>query len=1101
MQFGILGPLVARSPDGDAIVVGGPRPRALLALLLLDAGRVVSVERLIDGQYGDDPPAGAANAIQAQISRLRRALPAHLIEFHGSGYRLALDREDVDAHRFERLVREGRRLLARGLFAGAAALLRDALDLWRGPALADVAGAPFAEPQARRLDELRLSAAEDLAEAELALPEASPVAPLRELVTAHPLRERARGLLMRALDAAGRQAEALAVFEDTRRLLAAELGADPSPELAALHLEILRGGRPRARVARVRPPTQLTSFVGREDELARIAALRDARLVTIVGPGGTGKTRLAIESATRRPATPAEDLAIGAGGDPVREVCFVDLSLVDGAGGVAHAARAVDGATRGHEAGQVAPAVLGALGLRESALGPPVAAGSGAPDLAGRLVAALAEQDLTLALDNCEHVIAEAATLARRLLAACPRLTILATSREPLGITGEHLVPLAPLPTPPPNAEDPYRYPAVRLFADRAAAVRQGFTVGPDNLHAVLRICAALEGLPLAVELAAARVRTFGVDEIAARLAEHGRFKLLSRGDRTAAARHQTLHAVVEWSWSLLDAEEQALARRFSVFAGGATLEAVERVCGEDAAGPLAGLVDKSLIETDGARYQMLDTIRLFCAERLAAAGEEERLRRAHAAWFLELARRGDDHLYRAEQLDWLARLSADNANLRAALRWSVEHDRATALRLVAALAMYWWLSGRRGQATGHAVRLLGAIGTEPPAELGEEYALTVLHAPPDAGSPHWERAREIVGALDRPMRSRFGPALWGMIAGPPEPATGWGPRLLDTDPWSRALGRLGHALIALLSGQIAPAERELDAVLADFGAVGERWGKAQALDWLALIAGWRGEWARAMGLWQDTIGLLEELGALEELVDVLGRRAEARRRAGDVRAARADCERAADLVRRMGRPELMTVVHLRLGEIARFEGDLADAADRLGAALGRSTETGAFTATGTRSRVLTALGRLAEANGDVAEAGRRHHEALTAALASPLATDLADVAEGLAGHALLAGVAPAGHENAPGAASPAACAATQADGTANRMARAAERAAVLLGVGVRLRGTTVAGDRDVARITAEATGVLGPEGFAAAFAKGARMGGDAAMAVLSGGR
>nr|WP_226899141.1 BTAD domain-containing putative transcriptional regulator [Nonomuraea phyllanthi] len=1090
VQFGILGPLLVRSPGGDPLPIGGPRPRALLALLLLDAGRMVSVERLVDGQYGDRPPAEAANAIQAQISRLRRSLPAGLIEFHGAGYRLAVSPDDVDAHRFERLSREGRRLLAAGLVTEAAAALREAVDLWRGPALADVADAPFAGPQAVRLEELRLSAVEDLLEAELGLPEGSPVAALRDLVAAHPLRERPRGLLMRALEAAGRPSEALAVFDETRRLLADELGTDPSPELSALHLTILRGERHQVR--RAGPPAQLTSFVGREDELARLAALRDARLVTIVGPGGTGKTRLAVEAAARlgpaarppvathrdptappdtsrpgpaigppvparpgpavrRPVParsgPAADADGRVGGASLagwgaaedgQEACFVDLTPVDGAG-------------------LVAGAVLAALGLRESALRPPAA---GLPDPVERLVAALAEQRLLLILDNCEHVVEEVAALCRRLLADCPGLTILATSREPLGLTGEHLVPLAPLPADP----------AVRLFAERAAAVRQGFEVGPANLDAVLRICAALDGLPLAIELAAARMRTFGVEEIATRLAEHGRFRLLSRGDRTAPARHRTLHAVVEWSWSLLDAEEQVLARRFSVFAGGASLEAVERVCGADSADPLAGLVDKSLVDTDGERYHMLDTIRLFCAERLAEAGEEERLRSAHASWFLEFAYRADDHLYRAEQLHWLALLSADNANLQAALRWSVEHDRPTAARLMAALAMYWWLSGRRDQATRHAARLLEVIGPE----YGEEYVIAVAHAVPDSDSPHWSRARAIVESLDRPVRHRFAPALWGMIVGPPQPP-GLGRRVLGADPWSRALERLSRALLAVLGGDVARAERELESVLADFGAVGERWGKAQALDWLGVIASWRGEWGRAMKLWDEAVVLLEELGALEELVDVLLRRGDARHRAGDSGAARADCERAGDLVRRIGRPELLAEVRLRLGEIARAEGDRAEAARHLEAALDAS-ETGLFTASGTRSHVLTALGRLAEATGDAAEVGRRHAEALAIALRSPLATDLADAAEGVAGHALLA-------------------AARDGEGPGGEMA---ERAALLLGVGVALRGMAVAGDRDVARVAAGATRILGPGGFAAAYAKGAAMSREDALAALS---
>ncbi|WP_431913822.1 BTAD domain-containing putative transcriptional regulator [Nonomuraea jabiensis] len=1108
MQFGILGPLLVRSPGGEPLAIGGPRPRALLALLLLDAGRMVSVERLIDGQYGDRPPTEAANAIQAQISRLRRSLPAGLIEFHGAGYRLAVSPDDVDAHRFERLSREGRKLLAAGRFPGAASSLREALELWRGPALADVADAPFAGPQALRLEELRLSATEDLMEAELGLPEGSPVAALQDLVAAHPLRERPRGLLMRALEAAGRPSEALAVFDETRRLLADELGTDPSPELAALHLAILRAERHQVR--RVAPPAQLNRLVGREEELARLTALRGVRLVTLVGPGGIGKTRLAIEAATRlqHPATTATDehpetatgqhpqtattgphpattaahehpetaatgqhpqtaptgphpaitargtaTADGAAVRRVREACFVDLSLVDGSG-------------------QVAGAVLAALGLRESAL-------HGLPDPTERLVAALAEQDLLLVLDNCEHVLAEVATLARRLLAAAPDLMIMATSREPLGITGEHLVPLAPLPTDP----------AVRLFAERAAAVRQEFAVGPGNLDAVLRICSALDCLPLAIELAAARMRTFGVEEIATRLAEHDRFRLLSRGDRTAPTRHQTLHAIVEWSWSLLDAEEQALARQFSVFAGGASLEAVERVCGADSADLLADLVDKSLVETDGERYHMLDTIRLFCAERLAEAGEEDRLRAAHAAWYLEFACRTDGRLYSAEQLRGLALLSADNANLQAALRWSVEHDPPAAARLVAALAMYWWLSGRRGEATRHAVRLLDAIGPE----LGEDYLLVVLHAVPDAESPHWKRARTVIGSLDQPMRSRFGPALWGMLAGPPAPGEAVAVHVIGSDPWSKALARLSGALLELMSGDVAGAERGLESMLAEFGALGERWGRTQGLDWLGLIASWRGEWGRAMGLWQEAVGLLEELGAMEELVDVLHRRAEARWRAGDARAARADCERAGELARRLGRPEQTAWVSLRLGEMARLEGDLAGASRHLGAALAAS-ETGLFQAHGARSHVLTALGRLAEATGDAPEAARRHAEALAMTLKSPMAIDLAHTAEGLAGQCLLdAAERPAGpHLDVAG--DPARL---HLDGAAAGSG-SAERAAVLLGVGVALRGMAVAGDRDVARIAAAATDVLGPAGFAAAYSKGASMSRDDALATLS---
>ncbi|MGV9325959.1 BTAD domain-containing putative transcriptional regulator [Streptosporangium sandarakinum] len=1051
MQFGVLGPLEVRSAAGEEIPVGGPRPRALLVMLLLNAGRVVGVTELIDGQYGDDPPAGAANALQAQVSRLRRNLPGGVVEFHGAGYRLAVDPGDVDVHRFERLAREGRRLLAAGHHGTAAGTLREALGLWRGPALADLPPGSFRRAREARLEELRLAAAEDLVEAELALPEGTSVAELRRLADAHPLRERLRGQLMRALHAAGRQAEALEVFEETRRTLAEELGADPSPELAAVHLAVLRAAEPAP--PRRRLAAQLTSFVGRERELERIGALRDSRLVTITGPGGTGKTRLAIEAAGR----------------DRREACFVDL-------------------TSAADDDQVPRAVLGALGLRETGFQSLRTA-----DPADRLVAALAGRESLLVLDNCEHVIAGTAALARGLLAECPGLRVLATSREPLGITGETLVPLAPLPTPSPDLppRDAAAYPAVRLFADRAAAVRPGFEVGPDNAAAVVRICAALDGLPLAIELAAARLRSFTAEEIAGRLAEHGRFRLLSRGDRTAAARHRTLRAVVEWSWDLLTPDERALARRLAVFTGGASLEAVEEVCGvDDAAGLLADLVDRSLVEADGDRYRMLNTILLFCAEKLAESGEEERLRAAHARHFLGLAERAAPHLLRAGQLRWLERLSAEHGNLMAALRWAVRGDRDTAMRLVAALAIHWWLSGRRAQAGEAAAELLDAAGG-PPEGLEEEYVVCVAHAVPRAPAGHWERAGEIMRSLDRPTRHPFTVALWGMLAGPSGPIGPEAERLLGSDPWNRALGRLSRALLAVFGGEIARGEREFAEALAGFRDLGERWGTAQALDGLALIAGLRGEWARARETWGEALRLMEELGALEESADLLAHRAEALVRQGDPAAAVADYRRAGELARKAGWPDAPAEVHLGLGRIAWYRGDLAEARRLFGAAL-RAAEDGPLAA-GTRTRALTALGRLSEAEGDSAGARLRHRRALAAARRTPLTSDLAAAAEGWAGAVLLE------HGGDPATtASPATRDATAGTARAGESARAAgERAALLLGAAVALRGTAVAGDRDVARTAADARDLAGAEAFAAAFARGAAMRRDEARAVL----
>ncbi|WP_157248858.1 BTAD domain-containing putative transcriptional regulator [Nonomuraea typhae] len=1007
-RFGVLGPLEVRDADGEPVAVGGPRPRALLAMLLLDAGRLVSTERLIDGQYGTAPPPGAVNTIQAHVSRLRRNLPPGLVEFHGAGYLLAVAPDDVDVHRFERLAAEGRALLAAGRPQHAADVLSHALALWRGPALPDL---PHAEAQIARLDEVRLAATEDLIEAELALPGGTSTGRLRQLVEAHPLRERLRGQLMRALRADGQQAAALEVYEEGRRVLAEELGADPSPELAALHLAMLRGEerRPGHRL-----PTPLTSFVGREDELRRLGTLTGARLVTITGPGGTGKTRLAVEAARRHGTA-----------------CFADLSPLA-------------------DPGQVPQAVLAALGVREAGLALPQAR----EDPADRVVTALADRELLLILDNCEHVVDSAARLARRLLDACPALSILATSREPLGLTGEVLVPLGPLAVPPPSSAsaDWPRYPAVRLFAERAAAVRPGFEPGPE----VVEICARLDGSPLAIELAAARLRTFTPAEIAARLEAHGRFKLLSRGDRTAAARHRTLRAVVEWSWSLLSPEEQVVARRLSVFAGGASMEAVERVCGDGEV--LADLVDKSLVEAVDGRYRMFETVRLFCAEKLQEAGDPAR--DTHAAYFLELAQEADPWLLRAEQLDWLARLSAEQANLQAALRHAVHTDPVPALRLIAAQATYWLLAGRRGQGAELARELLDRLA-EPPAEFAEEYVLCVLQAVPEVSPEQWARAEAFLEGLERPMRHPFGLVLWGMVAGPGEPAANERRgRLLGAGPWGRAVAVLGRALVHQIDGRPDAAERELEASLTGFRALGERWGTAQALDSLATLASWRGEWARARDLWQQALDLLDQLGAREEITDILCRRANGLLREGDPSAAAADLARAAELARRTGRQAL--VDHTR-GELAEWHGSPVAAREHYTAALA-AARPGVYVTEGMRPYALTALARLAEAD-DPGRARELYAEALAAA-ARVHAADLATVIEGQAGLALLESTA--------------------------------ERAAYLLGAAVALRGTAVTGDPAVARVAAGATAAIGAESFAACYARGATLSRDEALTVLS---
>uniref|UniRef100_UPI00189206E9 AfsR/SARP family transcriptional regulator n=1 Tax=Catenulispora rubra TaxID=280293 RepID=UPI00189206E9 len=611
----ILGPLEARA-DGVPIPIGGARLRALLTRLALDPDRSVSIPALVDALWEHEPPDGAANALQSLVSRLRRTFgdPDIVVGTPG-GYRLAVPADAVDAQRFETLARQGRGVVAADP-AAARQLLREALALWRGPALADVADAGFATAPAARLDELRLSALCDRLDTELrlglhveALPE------LEALLAEHPLRENIAALLVKALYAAGRQADALAVYERVRATLADQLGIDPSEQLTAVHLAVLRndpaltpaaaaagslddaapgsGSASSAEPARRRTNlrARLTSFVGREEEVARIAKMLAAsRLVTLVGPGGAGKTRLAGEAAARLLESGTQDADIADG------VWLVELAPVT-------------------DPSELPQAILTALGQREMRLLRTEAQVGPARDALTRVTEGLAEQHLVIVLDNCEHLVDAAARAAEHLLEHVPGLRIVATSREPLGIGGENLFPVLSLPQPTERPElttpaEALTFPAVRLFADRAAAVRPDFVVADDNVADVVKICRRLDGLPLAIELAAARLRTLPLHAVASRLDD--RFRLLTGGSRTAMPRHQTLRAVVAWSWELLSQAERDLAERLSVFPGGITAESASAVHlgAEDATGDmdaagiaanvdelLFALVDKSLLQ------------------------------------------------------------------------------------------------------------------------------------------------------------------------------------------------------------------------------------------------------------------------------------------------------------------------------------------------------------------------------------------------------------------------------------------------------------------------------------------------------------------------
>ncbi len=657
VEFRILGPVEVAI--GDAVLpVGGPRQRALLALLLLSANRSVSRERLVEGLWGEAPPDTASNALQVAVHGLRKALGAERIERRGDGYVLRVHAGELDLERFEVLVAQAGTQKPET----ASRRLAEALELWRGAALGDTA-APFASVEAGRLEELRLAAVEARIEADLASGAHELLASeLEALIAAHPYRERLRRQLMLTLYRVGRQAEALEVYQDTRRVLVEELGIDPSLELQQLEAAILRQdpslehrrswGHDAGKV-----PVPPTPLIGRGVEVLAVSAMlrqTDVRLVTLTGAGGTGKTRLAI-----------------AVGEELRSeyedgVFFVDLSALDDP--------------------ELVPATIaGVLGVRE-------AIEQGVED-------ALRDRRLLLILDNFEHVAA-AGRLISELLAAARWVKVLVTSRTVLRVGGEHEYPVPPLPAPrreePRDVDALGRNAAVELFVARARATRHDFALTKANSQAVAEICLALDGLPLALELAAARTNLLAPDELLARL-EH-RLDLLTAGRRDVPARQQTLRSAIDWSYHLLDEQEQELFASSAVFVGGFTLEAAAAVCDADV-DRAAALVDHNLLHRDelleAMRFRMLETIREYALERLRESQREEELRRNHAEYFLAFAELGEPELTGPEAKQWLERLGREHDNLRAALSWAgAVGELGVELRLASALQVFWRVRG-----------------------------------------------------------------------------------------------------------------------------------------------------------------------------------------------------------------------------------------------------------------------------------------------------------------------------------------------------------------------------------------------------------------------
>ena len=667
MRIALLGELEVRGDDDSNVNVTGSKQRALLAVLALHAGRAVPTDRLVEALWGPDPPVAVRNGLQGLVSKLRRALGSpSIVSMRGGGYVLELAPEAIDVHRYELLVAAGR-AAADIDPTRSIALLAEAESLWRGDALAEFSYDEFASVTITRLSELRLAAVEERLEIELRLGRHQGViGELETLTNAHPLRERPRGLLMIALYRAERQADALRIFQEGRRQLGDELGLEPGPELRRLEAAILAHDPsldapvgPDARPA-VTPavtstwsqhrspiPASLTPLVGRDAELRDLTRLFDEqRFITLVGPGGVGKTRLALEVARARSAT----LAFGG--------CLVELAPV------------------GDPAG-VRAAIAFALDL---------------PDPA-QLVTMIGERQLLLVLDNCEHLIVAAAAVAEELLQRCPGLQLLATSREGLRVGGETIWPVPPL-----AASD-----AAELFIARAEAAGAQLDLTVDTVGAVAEICARLDGLPLAIELAAAQARAFPIPQILSRLTD--RFRLLTGGSRTALPRQQTLRAVVDWSYELLFSDEQRVFERLSVFPGGCDLTTAQTVCADDdllasdVEDIIRALIEKSLViaapRAPELRVTLLQTLGLYGRERLAERGESAKVRDAMAAHFATLCRGSAAAFVGEHQQAWLTAMDQERDNIRAAVDWAVANDDAeTALTIAGGASWPHWLAG-----------------------------------------------------------------------------------------------------------------------------------------------------------------------------------------------------------------------------------------------------------------------------------------------------------------------------------------------------------------------------------------------------------------------
>ena len=847
VEIRLLGP-VELKVDGRIVPLGGPRQRALLALLALRVGQTVPADELVEELWSGEPPDRADTTLRSYVSRLRQSLGGSAsIEGTNRGYALRVPAEAVDAVAFERLVREGGETLARGAARRARERLVEALALWRGRTFGEVGSDGVLGAAVQRLDELRLLAVEWRLEADLDTGRgAELIEELERLVREQPFRERIWHHLMLALYRAGRQADALAAYHRARAALDEHLGIEPGEELRSLESAILQQTVPPPPAAGDRSrvhdnlPASLTSFIGRDDDLAQVGqTVRRHRLVTLTGVGGVGKTRLALEVARDVAAAFADG------------VVFVDLApLADPA--------------------LVTTQLAGALGIRDSSGSSPVE----------RVLAQVRDQEILVVLDNCEHVRDASAELVAALLAQAPQAHVLATSRVTLGVPGEIDIAVPPLALTARPAGDGMAVAsdAADLFLERARAARPSLYVDEATHAAVARIVEDLDGLPLAIELAAARAKALSIGDIAARLGD--RFRFLVSWRRLTAARHRTLAEAMAWSFDLLDPAEQALLADLSVFAGSFDLEAIGAICLEGDAGLaldlVQQLVDASLVvaETDrgGSRYRLLETVRQYAMERLGGLGRADASRTAHARYFATVAETTPNR--GAEQARGMARLDAELDNLRAAMDTAVElGDEILLRRLTAGLWRYWHVRGLLVEGRGRlraaveggpgdapdlyagvltgAARIAWTIGDY--AE-GERYAGELLALGEASGSPKLAfDAHAILATLagrQHKYETSEGHSLRALELG----------REID-DELSLLMTENNHAALLMDMGRLEEAVPMFEHVLERFTAIGDTTGVAYALLNLGEAAFRRGADDEARRWFADARDAFEAVG------------------------------------------------------------------------------------------------------------------------------------------------------------------------------------------------------------------------------------------------